>query len=195
MSNVYLIGCLHLGHKWMAEHRGFSSPEIYFQHLKDKWNKKINKKDLVYILGDVTMEKPEFYPLLNELKGRKKVILGNHDMGKDIPELLKYVETVEGMVHYKGYWLTHCPIHPQELTFVLGNIHAHIHEHEIERTELTVDYWDKQGIVISESNRGYYNVDAQSVNYEPVSLVELIPNLGKQEHFENTGTNTKMRGL
>lgn len=192
MGNARFIGCLHLGHPWMAEHRGFKSVDHYHETLIHNWNSTVSKKDLVYILGDVTMEKPEFYPILDKLNGRKKVVLGNHDMGKDIPELLKHVETVSGMIHYKGFWLTHAPIHPQELTFVLGNIHAHIHEEKVEPSTVVVDYWNKQGIITSESNKGYYNVDALAVNYKPITLAELVP--PEQLHFENTGTNTKMRG-
>lgn len=194
MGNVSFIGCLHLGHEWMAKHRGFNSVEEYHETLIKTWNTHVNKKDLVYILGDITMENPQFYPILDQLKGRKKVVMGNHDMGKDVPELLKYVETVSGMIHYKGFWLTHAPIHPQELAFVLGNIHAHVHEQGITKTVVETEYWDKPGIVTSMSGQGYYNVDAQAVNYRPLTLEQLVPNLGNQQHFENLSSNIKMRG-
>lgn len=36
-------------------------------------------------------------------------------MKQHVQELLKYVESVAGMIDYKGFALTHCPIHPIEL--------------------------------------------------------------------------------
>jgi len=174
MSQVRFIGCLHFGHEWMAKHRGFQDSYYHDEHLIDYWNRTVHKKDLTYILGDITMEKPDFYYKLTMLNGRKKVILGNHDKGKHIPELLKYVETVEGMEHYKGYWLTHCPVHPQELTFVHGNIHAHIHEMSIPESNIHVKYWDAERDIISASGKGYYNVDAKLIDFKPKTIEELI---------------------
>lgn len=168
------IGCLHLGHKWMAQHRGFQDELEHDDYLISQWNSVVGKKDLVYILGDITMETPKHYYKLDLLKGRKKVILGNHDRGRDIPELLKYVETVEAMIHYKGFWITHCPIHPQELSFVRGNIHAHIHEMTIPELEVSVDYWDKKETFKSSSSDKYYNVDAKLLDFKPITLEQML---------------------
>src|SRR5687767_2964094 len=101
--SVYFIGCIHLGHKWMAQHRGFQDEFYHDEHIIEQWNRIINKKDHVWILGDITMETSEEYPQLNRLKGVKKVVLGNHDLPKHTRELLKYVDTVAGVVDYKGY--------------------------------------------------------------------------------------------
>lgn len=175
MGNVRFIGCLHLGHENLIKDlRGFKSSQEHDDYLIKQWNSVVNKKDLVYILGDITMETAEHYYKLDLLNGRKKVILGNHDRSKDIPELLKYVETVEGMIHYKGFWITHAPVHPQELTFVKGNIHAHIHNMEIPYTEVNVNYWDKKETIKSKSNLLYHNVDAHLIDYKPITIEELI---------------------
>ena len=169
---VRFIGCLHLGHEWMAQHRGFKSADEYHQHLIKSWNSVVHKKDLVYILGDVTMEKNEFYPILDSLNGRKKVVLGNHDLGKHIPDLLKHVETVEGMVDYKGFALTHCPIHPNTLERYYANIHAHIHENEVEELEAMSMYNDVQSHK-RPTKHMYINVDACNVNYKPRTINQL----------------------
>lgn len=175
MSVVRFIGCLHLGHENMARyHRGFPSSYHHDEKLIHDWNLTVGKRDLTYILGDVTMETPEFYYKLDRLNGRKKVILGNHDRGRDIPELLKYVETVAGMKHYKGFWLTHAPVHPQELSFVRGNIHAHVHEQQVVYSEVKVDYWDKKDIIKSGSELLYYNVDAKLIDFKPKTIEELL---------------------
>ncbi len=175
MSVVRFIGCLHFGHlNLIKDLRGFKTAEEHDENLIKQWNSVVHKKDLTYILGDITMETSKHYHLLNRLNGRKKVVLGNHDMGKDIPELLKHVETVSGMIYYKGYWITHAPLHPQELTFVKGNIHAHIHEMKIPEVEISVDYWDKQTTFKSSSNDKYFNVDACRLNYKPKTIEQLL---------------------
>lgn len=156
--NVYFISDLHLGHDSMAIKRGFKDSEEMFQYLKERWNKVVHKRSIVYILGDITREKRTFYPLLDQLNGEKYVVLGNHDMRSHVEELLKYVKGVAGMIKYKKkIFLTHCPIHPRELDFrVMYNIHGHIHEENID---------DKR----------YINVSCEQIDYTPKTLGELIP--------------------
>lgn len=173
MSNVRFIGCLHFGHKAMAQYRGFQDEYYHDEHLIESWNKVVRKKDLVFITGDITFESPEYYYQLDRLNGRKKVILGNHDRIEDVPELLKYVEGVAGMFRYKGYFLTHAPIHPNELSFCKGNIHAHIHHrNKLDELETKIKYGDEEGTVKSLDK--YFNVDAHLIDYKPITLQELI---------------------
>ena len=110
--SCYFIGCLHLGHNNIAKWRGFKDSEEHDEYLIKQWNSVIKKRDMVWILGDVGMETSKYYFKLDLLNGDKKVVLGNHDKWQDVPELLKYVKGVSGMVDYKGYALTHAPIHP-----------------------------------------------------------------------------------
>lgn len=169
MSQVRFIADLHLGHKFMAEHRGFESIAAHDEHIIAQWNSVVNKRDITYILGDVTMEKTDSYPLLNRLNGAKKVVLGNHDLPKHVPELLKYVETVSGMEKYKGIFLTHCPIHPMELEHrVSRNIHGHIHDNQVMYpvTALGIKLFERV-------DRRYHCVSCEQVDYKPKTLAEL----------------------
>jgi len=168
-----MIGCLHLGHKWMAQHRGFQDEFYHDEHLIEEWNKVVNKRDLTYILGDITMEKDQHYYQLDRLNGRKIVVLGNHDMPGHVRELLKYVETVAGMFDYKGGVLTHCPIHPCEMGRYRFNIHAHIHENELEEFIALDSYKDKESMPQATLHK-YYNVDAKLIDFKPKTLEELI---------------------
>lgn len=175
MSNVRFIGCLHFGHKWMANYRGFQDAFYHDEHLIKEWNKVVNKKDLTYILGDITMESNLFYPYLDRLNGRKIVVLGNHDLPKHSRELLDYVEFVAGMIDYKGYILTHAPIHPNESSFCKGNIHAHIHHKNILNEVYTPERYgdsDTKEVPYPTLHK-YYNVDAHLINYKPKTLIEL----------------------
>lgn len=171
--NVYFIGCLHLGHTNIAKARGFVDSEHHDTYLINQWNSVVRKKDLVWILGDITMEKPSYYPLLNELMGRKKVVLGNHDLPQHTRELLNYVETVAGATDYQGFMLTHIPIHPNEVHFWRGNIHAHIHENELHEVEIMNRYNDI-GSKIEPTKDKYHCVDAAKLNFTPKTIEQLL---------------------
>lgn len=167
------IGCLHFGHTWMARHRGFNDEFEHDEYLISQYNSVVNKKDLVYILGDVTMNSPEYYYQLDRLNGRKIVILGNHDNYKDVNELLKYVDGVCGALNYKGYMLTHIPVHPSEIAFFEGNIHAHIH-HENELADVRlIPRYNKIGEVESTKSK-YFHVDAKLIDFKPKTLNQII---------------------
>ena len=148
MSRIYLISDLHFSHNNMAIKRGFNSVEEHDSHIINTWNKTVSKKDTVWILGDITMEKSSPYYLLNQLNGIKKVVLGNHDMPQHVPELLKYVNKVCGMFDYKGFTFTHCPIHESEVGRFIKNIHGHVHENTL-------------------NDSRYVNVSAEAINYRP----------------------------
>lgn len=179
--SVHFIGCLHLGHKWIAQHRGFTDEFDHDEHLIESWNSVVHKKDLVWILGDVTMETDKHYYQLDRLKGRKKVVLGNHDLPEHIGELLKHVETVAGMVDYKGFVLTHCPIHPNEMGFCRGNIHAHIH-HENTLDEVIIsDRYNDPDAKQKPTLAKYLNVDAHRLGYKPMSLEEVLNHFTMKE--------------
>lgn len=170
--SVRFIGCLHLGHKWMARHRGFQDEFYHDKHLIQEWNKVVHKKDLIYILGDVTMESKEHYYLLDQLNGRKIVVMGNHDLHKHTKELFSYVESVAGMIDYKGFCLTHCPIHPAEISFYRGNIHAHIHENKLNEIDYLSKYGDP-GEQVEPTLHKYFCVDAKLIDFKPKTIEEL----------------------
>lgn len=158
MSNVYVISDLHLGHENMAIRRGFNNADEMNEHIIKSWNKVVNTKDTVYVLGDITNEKTSPYELLKRLKGVINVVGGNHDEKNHTRKMLEYVNSYAGMIDYKGFVLTHCPVHSSQLEFrYRANIHGHVHENSID------------------DNR-YINVCCEVINYTP----QLINNLNKQ---------------
>lgn len=163
MSIVRFIADLHLGHKFMATHRGFASVEEHDEHIITQWNSVVHKRDTTYILGDVTMEKAEQYALLDRLNGAKRVVLGNHDLPKHVPKLLEHVQSVSGMEKYKGIFLTHCPIHTMELEHrVSRNIHGHIHVKVV-----MLEHWTNI------PDQRYHCVSCEQVDFIPRTLKEL----------------------
>jgi len=165
MATKYYIGCLHLGHKAMAVKRGFKDEHEMFAFIKERWNKKVKKGDIVYILGDITMEKRANIPLLGELNGQKIAVLGNHDRAEDTKVLLEYCIKVAGMVKYKNIFFTHCPIHPSELDYRVDfNVHSHTHEKSVMKKILGIPY---------AKDKRYICVSCEQVDYTPVSLEEI----------------------
>ena len=164
-NEVYFIADLHLAHENMAVHRGFENAAHMFEYIKLQWNSKVRKGDIVYILGDLTMEKRGPLELLDELNGTKIVILGNHDRPQDTPFILKHCIKVSGMMSYKGMILTHCPIHPMELKGRFSkNIHGHIHEKAVKKKLFGIfPVVDKRDVCVS----------CEHADYTPKSLEEL----------------------
>ena len=167
MSIKRIISDLHFGHKNLAVHRKFHDEFYHDEHIIDSWNSVVlGKKDITYILGDITMEKRTNYHLLDRLNGKKIVILGNHDMKNHVPSLLEHVDSVCGCfkIRYNGYnvMLTHIPVHTFEFDYRLEyNIHGHIHDHDI----LLPD---------KKKDTRYINVCAERIDYKPKTLDELI---------------------
>lgn len=161
MSIVRYISDLHLSHLNMAKRRGFETFEEHDEHIIKSWNSVVGKRDVTWMLGDITMEKAGPYELLNRLNGIKKVILGNHDEPQHVPKLLEYVNWVCSYqyITHKDFGkiiLSHVPIHSSELDYKFKyNIHGHTH------TNVVPD--DR-----------YINVCAEMIDYKPKLLEELI---------------------
>lgn len=131
--SVYFLGCAHLGHNNIAKYRPFvSSKEDNTRLIRDDWQKRINKNDVIYCMGDTCFDKDSL-DLIGNLKGRKILIKGNHDDLVTTQDQVAVFSEIYGMLKYKGMWLTHCPIHPDEMRNRKGNVHAHIHNHIIKK--------------------------------------------------------------
>ena len=160
MSVVRYYSDPHFHHRNMAIKRGFKDENEMNEHIVKQWNSVVSKKDVTYILGDITMKKNN-YEILNRLNGIKKVILGNHDEPQHVPHLLKYVNNVCALKYLKhkefgNIILSHAPIHPQELEYRFNvNIHGHVHENTL-------------------PDKRYINVSAEVIDYRPKTLKELI---------------------
>ena len=154
--STFVISDPHFHHENMAKYRGFSCAEEMNELIVKNWNNVISKRDNIFLLGDITMEKKN-YEILSRLKGQIDVVLGNHDQKQHIREMLKYVNSVSGMIDYKSKVIfTHCPIHPSQLEFRYKyNIHGHVHENSIDDAR-------------------YINVCAEMINYTPIEFNKLI---------------------
>ncbi len=76
---------LHLNHDNIIKYcsRPFSSTEEMNDVLIGNWNDRVSEEDTVYVVGDMFLGKPEnAEPLIRKLRGRKVLILGNHDRSR-----------------------------------------------------------------------------------------------------------------
>lgn len=131
---VYVISDLHLGHKkildFSNEFRSGATVDEHDSWIIDQWNSVITERDTVYVLGDVAFSREALKKCLL-LRGNKKLITGNHDVYKMHEYSEAGFEVIRGLVRYKGFWLSHAPIHPLELRG-LHNIHGHLHDRVID---------------------------------------------------------------
>lgn len=164
MSNVFFIGDTHFGHKGIQRFRGMSEEENR-NLIKTNWNNKVTKRDTVYVMGDAVFKK-EFLADIAELNGTKHLVRGNHDY-LSTEEYLTVFKNVYGIIKYKNFWLSHCPIHPEELRGK-GNIHGHVHYNTIQQHLFRSDF---------EYDTRYFNTSCEMLNYTPISFDE-ITNLG-----------------
>ena len=131
----YLIADLHYGHANIIEyeHRPFDSAQEMDEKLIKLWNSIINDDDLVYVLGDFTLSRrmSTIKTLVKQLKGRKILIMGNHDTRKpkDYIECGFEVATRKPMMVEPGVILMHEPFEDASLiapnyVYFFGHVHA-----------------------------------------------------------------------
>ena len=99
MIKVFFTSDLHFGHKKLAESRGFSSVEEMNEFLVEYWNKMVDKKDIVYHLGDFSFQKfDELCKTIQRLNGNITFILGNHDQS-----IRRFTEEKWGYTYKRRY--------------------------------------------------------------------------------------------
>ena len=165
MSTIRFCADPHFGHANMALNRKFHDVFYHDEHIIDQWNSVVYKRDVTYILGDITMEKRTNYDILDRLSGIKIVVMGNHDMKNHARSLLDHVDHVAGAIKLRlnglNVMLTHIPVHPMEFDYRLDfNIHGHIHSQVVMNKLMKPD-------------PRYIGVSMEQINYTPKTFEEL----------------------
>lgn len=157
MSKVYVAGDLHRGHKNIHKYRGFDSAEEHDEFVKEKYHSVITKRDTIMFLGDTCFTTDA----LAEVKtwpGYKIAILGNHCLERvKIQDVVDTYDRVYALHNKKGCWLTHAPIHPNELRGKFC-VHGHVHANTI-------------------PDDRYYNVSLENIEYTPIDFQEVVSRL------------------
>lgn len=141
---IFYISDPHLGHKNIIKfcNRPFSCADEIGEAIIDNWNSRVTNGDTVRIMGDLMFRNrkhPEEY--LSRLKGKKHLIVGNHDKAwmKKV-DLSRWFESVEMMTFFtdgdRKITMCHYPM----MSWPFSNhggwmIYGHIHENT------NMDYW------------------------------------------------------
>lgn len=186
MPNTFFTSDLHFGHKNVIkfDNRPFSSVEEMDDTLIENWNTKVDNKDIVYILGDVSWYKDqETADILHKLKGHKILIKGNHDrvhgqVRKQFDNVTSYDEII--LDKNKHIVLCHYPIlffnrHRYGSYMFYGHVHNSLDWLRIESYRREIE---AEGISFNA-----YNVGTMVQNYEPVNFDEIIKNYERQQEM------------
>ena len=153
MSKVFLTADQHFGHRNICTYRPFKNAQEHDELIISRWNKVVTKaKYQVWVLGDMCIKNKlyDFNKIIDKLNGTIHVITGNHCY---LPAYKhNKIQVRQRLTKKYGFWLSHCPIHPNELRGK-KNIHGHIHGRE---NMLNDDR--------------YINVNCEFWNYTPVEL-------------------------
>lgn len=129
---IYFTSDTHFGDKRLElYHRDlvFNTHNLIDTYIKVRWNNIVRRDDTVYHLGDVAMDEKSL-GILNDLNGKKILILGNYDKEFYRKGLLDpYFETIlhSSMIQLGDYSinLVHEPTSAQENIFnLVGHIHG-----------------------------------------------------------------------
>lgn len=166
-AKIFYIGDTHFGHSNILK---FSRNEFIDSDksreqcvedmnnaLVDAWNSRVNKKDVVWHLGDVAFGANNLQ-YLSQCNGIKYLVMGNHDT-YNIKFYQQYFSKIRGMCFCKDRVMSHMPVHPRQIGYrVKYNIHGHIHAKEQR---------------INDSRYLCANVDTLPT-YAPVTFEELL---------------------
>jgi calcineurin-like phosphoesterase family protein len=172
--SIFYIADTHFGHANIIRlnNRPFYNIDEMDRILIENWNSRVQKDDIVYILGDFAFKSIN-HPagILNKLNGRKILIKGNHD-GRSLKDLA-FRKHFEEICDMKTIWdnnrmvvISHFPMVEWD-GFFRGSYHVYGHIHN------------------NTSNFAYkcmreldnaLNAGVDINNFMPVTLDELIVN-------------------
>ena len=179
MSNVFLIGCTHFGHKNMYKFVRKDGTRVRYQFANakegdeaiiERWNATVRNSDKVYVLGDVAFHRDDL-STIGKLNGKKILIKGNHDI-LQLSEYVKYFKDIRATHRLDNEILSHIPIHPSSLwrekkKCYMTNIHAHLH------AEVVYKFDEQDGEYGVEPDNRYFSVCVERINYTPISIDEI----------------------
>lgn len=186
MSKIFFTGDLHFGHENVLafDNRPFANIEEHDAELVRRWNNKVGKADLVYVLGDMIWKarNSDAESLIKSLNGQIILIKGNHDRFlhnakakaalagvKDFDDISVVLEDgTKKRVILSHYFMPMYTGHRHEA------IHLHAHSHTSEEAKFEFGLADQLNAVGCHNE--IYNVGCMYWNYEPVTLDEILAN-------------------
>lgn len=160
---IFLTADLHLGHRNIIKYcnRPFRGTWEMDEVLVSNILETVGKKDTLYILGDLTLNKKIYYSVLERLSELEVIVLrGNHDHDKSLPLALEIKD------NHKHFYLCHFPWETwAPMSYML---HGHSHGRS---TQIPLRY--DVGVDVEWDGRRYF----------PVSLDQVMRKGSKPPHF------------
>jgi calcineurin-like phosphoesterase family protein len=157
--------------------RDFDSVEAMDEHMIAQHNKVVGPKDTCWFLGDVVINR-RYLSLISRLNGRKRLVLGNHDIFKNKDYFNAGFEDLHAFRKFDDFVCTHIPVHPNSLGRWGVNVHGHTHSNRVLRTVVNADYdpetsvWEQPYIDVPDER--YYCVCMEQLDdYTPIALEDL----------------------
>ena len=153
--NTFFFSDPHFGHWNIIEYqnRPFRTTDEMDEAMIENWNRVVGKKDRVFLLGDVSLHKPEkTQNILDRLHGKITLVLGNHDRRSKMQQTGRFELVSPYPILFEEFFLlSHEPIFVNEQC-PFCNVHGHTHLNKCENTLLHV------------------NVCAECVDYTPIAF-------------------------
>jgi calcineurin-like phosphoesterase family protein len=134
-KKIFFIADTHFGHGNIIKYENRPFQDIYeMDHvLIENWNKVVNQGDEVFVLGDFSFYgKDKTKTICGSLKGRKTLIMGNHDTKTPDFYLECGFENVSRYpIIFNDFWmLSHEPLYING-NMPYANIFGHVHSSKV----------------------------------------------------------------
>ena len=196
-QKIFFTSDLHFGHENVIrfDNRPFNTVEEMDEEMIKRWNAKVRKGDIVYVLGDFIWKAAtnEAVSIIRRLNGQIILIKGNHDRFLHNAAAKK---ALAGIKDYDDICVTledgttrRCILSHYFIPFYNGHryqaIHLHGHSH------FTEESVEEVRITTELNEKGYdlkiYNVGCMYWNYTPVTLDEILERKAYGQANKNVG--------
>lgn len=171
MSAVYVTSDWHIGHTGISQkfRSQFPSDDVHDRYILEQAKHTLTKRDVLYVIGDAFWTTSALEKVAAaKIPCPMYLVRGNHDT-LPTTDYLQVFKEVYGAFKYKQYWMTHIPIHPQELYRGM-NIHGHCH---------------RGGPYETENDTRYFNAILEFNNYTPIN-VQRVGEIIQQRYKEKS---------
>lgn len=156
---IYFIADTHFGEGNIMnyENRPFESVADMNQTMITNWNALVSDEDKVYVLGDFGADGQEAV-VLNQLKGIKYLVKGNHDTRANAYyRKAGFEEVYDCPILLENFWiLSHEPLYVNT-NMPYANLFGHVHN-----SPLFKDY-----------SKQHFCVSVERINYTPIAFEEI----------------------
>ena len=182
MSNLFFTSDLHFGHnkEFLYRPRGFDNIFMHDATIISNWNGVVKPADDIFILGDLMLRYNEYGTwCLNQLNGRKHIVLGNHDSAPrqqiymNMPSVIDMLLADQIKIGKYRFFLCHYPTLTDNFDRSRKMFNLHGHTHSPDKFQF-IDYC-------------CYNVALDAHNNTPVEIETIIHDLQTRRQEYNNG--------